>query len=73
MLCDLATARVGAGAVDRACATAAEAASIIRRLDSPREQRLLVDFRRAATPYAGSAAVREFDTKHRDLLGAALA
>jgi tetratricopeptide (TPR) repeat protein len=70
MLCDLATARVSAGAVDRACATAGEAAAIIRRLDSPREQRLLADFRRAAAPYAGSAAVREFDTKHRDLLGA---
>ncbi len=70
MLCDLATARVGAGAVDRACATASEAAAIIRRLDSPREQRLLADFRRAAAPYAGSAAVREFDTKHGDLLGA---
>jgi tetratricopeptide (TPR) repeat protein len=72
MLCDLATARVGTGAVERACATAGEAAAIIRRLDSPREQRLLADFRRAAAPYAGSAAVREFDAKHRDLLGAAL-
>ncbi|MGH3771736.1 MAG: hypothetical protein ACRDRW_10120, partial [Pseudonocardiaceae bacterium] len=69
MLCDLATAQVGAGAVDRACATASEAALIIRRLDSPREQRLLADFRRAAAPYASSAAVREFDAKHRDLLG----
>ncbi|MGH3840885.1 MAG: hypothetical protein ACRDS0_05480 [Pseudonocardiaceae bacterium] len=67
MLLDL--ARLGAGAVDRACATASEAAGIIRRLDSPREKRLLLDFRRAATPYATSAAVREFDAKHRDLLG----
>jgi hypothetical protein len=73
MLCDLATARVGAGTIERACATASEAASIIRRLDSPREQRLLADFRRAAAPYARSAAVREFDTKHRDLLGTSLA
>jgi hypothetical protein len=73
MLCDLATARVGAGTVERACATASEAASIIRRLDSPREQRLLADFRRTAAPYARSVAVREFDAKHRDLLGTSLA
>ncbi|MGH3808649.1 MAG: hypothetical protein ACRDRU_18885 [Pseudonocardiaceae bacterium] len=72
MLCDLATARVGAGAVERACATAGEAALIIRRLDSPRERRLLADFRRTATPYAQSAAVREFDAKNQDLLGTAL-
>jgi hypothetical protein len=72
MLLDLATARLGAGAVERACATASEAASIIRRLDSPREQRLLGDFRRAAAPYASCAAVREFDAKHRDLLGPSL-
>ncbi|MGH3686642.1 MAG: hypothetical protein ACRDRE_15700, partial [Pseudonocardiaceae bacterium] len=68
-----ATARIGAGAVERACATAGEAASIIRRLDSPREQRLLADFRRTAAPYASSAAVREFDTKHRDLVSTSLA
>ncbi len=73
MLLDLASARLGAGALDRACATAGEAASIIRRLDSPREKRLLGDFRRAATPYATSAAVREFDAKHRDLVGPSLA
>ncbi|HXT44601.1 MAG TPA: hypothetical protein VN748_10855 [Pseudonocardiaceae bacterium] len=68
MLLDLANARLGAGAVERACATASEAAGIIRRLDSPREKRLLLDFRSAAAPYARSAAVREFDAKHRDLL-----
>ncbi len=68
MLLDLATARLGAGAVDRACATASEAAAIIRRVDSPREKRLLGTFRRAAAPYATAAAVREFDAKHRDLL-----
>lgn len=73
MLLDLATARLRTGAVDRACATASEAASIIRRLDSPREKRLLGAFRRAVTPYATSAAVRGFDAKHRDLLGASLA
>ncbi len=72
MLCDLATARLGAGALDRACATAGEAAAIIRRLDSPREKRLLGDFRRAAAPYSTSTAVREFDAKHRDLVGASL-
>ncbi|MGH3795395.1 MAG: hypothetical protein ACRDSP_10930 [Pseudonocardiaceae bacterium] len=68
MLCDLATARIGTGAVERACATASEAATIIRRLDSPRQSRLLADFRHAAEPYASATAVREFDTKHRDLI-----
>ncbi|MGH3906573.1 MAG: hypothetical protein ACRDTE_20685 [Pseudonocardiaceae bacterium] len=67
-LCRLATARVGAGSVERACATASEAAATIRRLDSPRVQQLLIDFRRAAEPYASSTAVREFDTKYRDLI-----
>lgn len=33
----------------------------------------LADFRAAATPYARSAAVREFDAKHRDLVSASLA
>jgi hypothetical protein len=66
-LCLLATARLGAGSVEQACATASEAATTIRKLDSPRVQRLLVDFRRAADPYAGATAVRDFDTKHRDL------
>lgn len=72
MLLDLATARLGAGALDRACATASEAATTIRRLDSPRQRCLLVAFRRAAAPYATSAAVREFDAKHRDLLSPSL-
>lgn len=70
MLLDLATARLGAGAVERACETAGEAATVIRRLDSPRERRLLIEFRRAARPYAGSTAVQEFDAKHRDLISA---
>jgi len=70
MLLDLATARLGAGSVERACTTASEAATIIRRLDSPRERRLFVEFRAAAKPYASSAAVRDFDAKHRDLIGA---
>jgi hypothetical protein len=68
MLLDLATARIGMGSVERACATATEAAGIIRRLDSPRQRRLLAEFRATATPYATSATVKEFDTKHRDLL-----
>jgi len=68
MLCDLATARLGTGAVERACATASEAATIIRRLDSPRQSHLLADFRRTAEPYASSAAIREFDAKYRDLI-----
>ncbi len=67
-LCKLATARLGVGAVEQACATAGEAAATIRRLDSPRNQRWLGEFRRAATPYANSAAIREFDAKHRDLV-----
>ncbi len=67
-LCWLATARVSAGSIDNACATASEAAVAIRRLSSPRVQQLLIDFRRAAAPYATSAAVREFDAKYRDLI-----
>ncbi|MDQ2708941.1 MAG: hypothetical protein M3Z25_15460 [Actinomycetota bacterium] len=73
MLLDLATARVGAGSIERACETASEAATSIRRLDSLRQRRLLTEFRAAAAPYARSSAVREFDAKHRDLLGASLA
>jgi hypothetical protein len=67
-LCRLATARAGAGSIEHACATASEAAAIIRRLDSPRVQQLLIEFRRTAKPYATTAAVREFDTKYRDLI-----
>ncbi|MGH4017059.1 MAG: hypothetical protein ACRDSL_24660 [Pseudonocardiaceae bacterium] len=66
--CRLATARVGAGSVEQACAAVGEAATTIRRLKSPRTQEFLADFRRAAEPYADSAAVREFDTKYRDLI-----
>jgi hypothetical protein len=68
VLLDLATARIGMGSVERACATATEAAGIIRRLDSPRQRRLLADFRATAAPYASSVIVKEFDAKHRDLL-----
>lgn len=49
-LCDLAMARVGSGSVEQACMTAREAASVIRRLDSARDRRLLADFRAAAAP-----------------------
>ena len=69
MLLSLATARLGAGSVERACATATEAAEIVRRLDSPRGRRRLSEFRAAARPYASSAAVKEFDVKYRDLKG----
>ncbi len=72
-LCELASARLGRGSVEQACATATEAAVIIHRLNSPHGRRKLIDFRAAATPYARSAAVREFDAKHRDLVGASLA
>ncbi|MGH3792316.1 MAG: hypothetical protein ACRDQ9_16290, partial [Pseudonocardiaceae bacterium] len=72
-LCGLATARLGMGSVEHACATATQAAVIIHRLDSPRAQRTLADFRVAATPYARSAAVREFDAKYRDLVSTPLA
>ena len=71
-LLDLATARIGMGSVERACATATEAAGIIRRLDSPRQRRLLAEFRVTAAPYATSANVKEFDAKHRDLLAPTL-
>lgn len=72
-LCRLATARLNIGKVEQACATAHEAANLIRRLDSPRDQRVLIDFRTAARPYATSETVRQFDTKHGDLLGASRA
>ena len=68
LLLDLATARIGMGSVERACATATEAAGIIRRLDSPRGRRYLAEFRATAAPYATSATMKEFDAKHRDLL-----
>jgi hypothetical protein len=67
-LLNLATARIGMGSVERACATATEAAGIIRRLDSPRGRHRLAEFRATATPYANSATMKEFDAKHRDLL-----
>ncbi|MGH3904601.1 MAG: hypothetical protein ACRDTE_10475, partial [Pseudonocardiaceae bacterium] len=66
--CRLATARIGTGSIEHACATASEAAATIRRLESARTRQELTDFRRAAEPYAGTAVVREFDTKYRDLL-----
>ncbi|MGH4017450.1 MAG: hypothetical protein ACRDSL_26715 [Pseudonocardiaceae bacterium] len=66
--CRLATARLGTGSLEHACATASEAAATIRRLDSFRTQQDLAEFRRAAERYAGSAAVREFDAKYRDLI-----
>jgi hypothetical protein len=72
-LCQLATARLDMGSVEHACATATEAAVIIHRLNSPHGQRKLADFRTAATPYARSAAVREFDARNRDLISASLA
>ena len=72
VLLDLATARIGMGSVERATATATEAAGIIRRLDSPRGRRLLAEFRATAAPYASSATVKEFDAKHRDLLAPTL-
>lgn len=67
-LSDLASARVGAGEVEHACATASEAAMLMRRLDSPRDQRRLGRFRHAAAPFANTMSVREFDSKDRDLL-----
>jgi len=72
-LCHLATARVRGGRVDQACSTANEAATLIRRLDSAHDERRLGDFRRAAEPYARSAAVRDFDAKNRALVGDLLA
>jgi hypothetical protein len=41
---------------------------LIRRLDSTHDERRLDDFRKAAEPYARSAAVKEFDAKHRALI-----
>jgi hypothetical protein len=65
--CGLAKARLGAGSVEHACATASEAATATRRLNSPRDERRLGEFRQALSPYATSAAVREFDDKQGDL------
>jgi len=67
-LCKLAVARVGAGRIDQACATANEAATLTRRIDSAHARRRLADFRLAAEPYARSAAVRDFDEKNRALI-----
>jgi hypothetical protein len=72
-LCHLATARIAMGAVEQACATANEAATLIRRLDSPHDRSRLKEFRSVAAPYARSTAVREFNAKHRDLVGTSLA
>lgn len=72
-LAQLATARVSAGSVEQGCATAAEAAAIMLRLESPRDQRRLARFRAAASPYARSAAVREFDAKYGDLVAPIMA
>ena len=67
-LSNLATARIGTGAIERACATATEAVTLMRRVQSPRIQaRLATQFRAAAEPFATSAAVREFDAKYRSL------
>ncbi|MGH3840300.1 MAG: hypothetical protein ACRDS0_02470 [Pseudonocardiaceae bacterium] len=69
---DLAAARVGAGSVEHACATASEAAALMRRLESPRDQRRLARFRVAATPYERCSAVREFDAKYHDLVASVM-
>lgn len=68
LMCDLALARLGSGAVDHACATGSEAATIVRRLNSKRSQERLAEFRAKLTPYRNSAAVRDFDAKHGDLV-----
>jgi tetratricopeptide (TPR) repeat protein len=67
IMCDLAEARLGAGSVEQACATAAESATAIRRLNSKPDRARLAAFRQALTPYATSTAVRELDDKHGDL------
>lgn len=67
-LCKLAVARVGSGRIDQACATANEAATLTRRVDSAHVRSRLMDFRRAAEPYARSAAVRDFDSTYRGLI-----
>jgi hypothetical protein len=58
------------GALEQACATGSEAATLIRRLDSNRIQVRLAEFRTTLTPFRTSAAVREFDDKHGDLIAA---
>jgi hypothetical protein len=67
-MCNLAKARLGTGALEHACATASDAAIAIRRLNSKNVQNRLAEFRQAATPYANTKAVRDFDDKHGDLI-----
>ena len=69
LLCDLAMARLGSGAVEQACATASEAATVIRRLDSPHAIGKLAEFRAAAAPYTRTPAVHDFEVKFRELKG----
>ena len=58
------------GAIDQACATASEAAALVRRLDSRRIQTRLAEFRNELTPFPSAPAVRDFDDKHGDLIAA---
>jgi hypothetical protein len=67
-MCELAKARLGAGSLDYACATASEAAVAIRRLNSKSSQNRLAEFRQAAARYANTKAVRDFDDTHGDLI-----
>jgi hypothetical protein len=66
----LALARVQLRELDGACRSATEAGALLRRLNSPRKRAQLVEFRKAAQPYAKTAQIREFDAKFGDLLRA---
>ncbi|MPZ67868.1 MAG: hypothetical protein GEU83_21105 [Pseudonocardiaceae bacterium] len=67
----LATARVHLRELDSACRAAAEAAALVRRLDSQHNVTRLAEFRKTVRPYANTAQVKDFDAKFGDLLRSA--
>ncbi|MGH3905686.1 MAG: hypothetical protein ACRDTE_16105 [Pseudonocardiaceae bacterium] len=67
-LTGLAQARLHLRELDGACRAATEAATILRRLDSPHKLSRLAEFRIAAQPYANTTQVKDFDAKFGNLL-----
>ncbi|MGH4016323.1 MAG: hypothetical protein ACRDSL_20840 [Pseudonocardiaceae bacterium] len=68
ILTRLAQARVRLRELDGACRAATEAATTLRRLDSPHKLTQLAEFRKAAQPYANTTQIKNFDAKFADLL-----
>ncbi|HET8642279.1 MAG TPA: hypothetical protein VFM37_10090 [Pseudonocardiaceae bacterium] len=67
LLPQLAMARLRMGELEGACRAAAEAGTIGRKLGSERVRTRLIEFRRAAAPYANTQALKHFDAKFADL------